>query len=81
MLMVSTLWALPVLRPVILTRREGDKVQPVTVSVLTTLSLTSHVPPGASYNHQRPDPGLKSRLETQKTGGEEEEATSPGEIW
>ena len=32
-LMVSTLWALPVLRPVILTRREGDKGQPVTVSL------------------------------------------------
>ena len=32
-LMVSTLWALPVLRPVILTRREGDKGQPVTVTV------------------------------------------------
>ena len=31
--MVSTLWALPVLRPVILTRREGDKGQPVTVSL------------------------------------------------
>ena len=32
-MMVSTLWALPVLRPVILTRREGDKGQPVTVSL------------------------------------------------
>ena len=31
-LMVSTLWALPVLRPVILTRREGDKAQLVTDS-------------------------------------------------
>ena len=31
-LMVSTLWALPVLRPVLLTRREGDKAQLVTIT-------------------------------------------------
>ena len=38
--MVSTLWALPVLRPVILTRREGDKAQPATVFLSLSLSLS-----------------------------------------